>query len=543
MMSAFRSVGPRLCLLAILAGCAPGAQRAGAVPPVAPADLLIVGARVFTGDDRQPWAEALATRGDRILAVGSREAVEGMAGPDTRRIEAGGRLVIPGINDAHVHSGLSVERVAIPGVGPASLLPELLDSLAAVSARTPEHRWISGSVGPGVLLDPRATRFALDSAAPRHSVYLLSFVGHGLVLNSAAMRELAVPEAEADPFGGWYGRIPGSDAPSGLMHGYPGFEVRRRLARMRTDEDQVGALRRFATDLATFGITSVQDMPVAGASHLLRWLEEAAVPIRWRVIDFPFTRHPSADDSPRASGLKWIVEGTPIEGGVLTRQPYGDREGHHGRGYIPLDTLSTLLREALVSRRQLLLHVAGDSAWAAVLSTMQALAPDSVWQRLRPRVEHGDNLAPDQLAAVRRLGIVVVQNPSHLDHPELMRLRYPGRVGDYQPLRSLVEAGIPLALGSDGPLNPFLNIHGAASHPNNPAEALSVEEALLAYTRGAAYAEFTDHEKGILAPGMLADLAVLSQDIFSIALQELPSTRAVLTMVGGRIVHDELSGR
>ena len=139
----------------------------------------------------------------------------------------------------------------------------------------------------------------------------------------------------------------------------------------------------------------------------------------------------------------------------------------------------------------------------------------------------------------RRLGVIVVQNPTHFAFPAIIQQRLGAdRARAFQPLRSLLEAGIPIALGGDGPRNPFLNVMLATVHPNSPGEAISREQAVVAYTRGSAYAERAEHEKGTLASGMLADLAVLSQDIFTIPPPLLPSTTSVLTLVGGAIVHD-----
>jgi predicted amidohydrolase YtcJ len=159
---------------------------------------------------------------------------------------------------------------------------------------------------------------------------------------------------------------------------------------------------------------------------------------------------------------------------------------------------------------------------------------------LRPRLEHAEWLTPDLRARARGLGVVVVENPTHFtDGPERMQARFgAARSTRYQPFRSLVDDGIPLAIGSDGPLDPFLNLYFAVTHPDNPREALTREAAVIAYTRGSAYAEHAEHEKGVLAPGMLADLAVLSQDIFTVATDALPDTRSVLTLVGGRIAYD-----
>ena len=221
------------------------------------------------------------------------------------------------------------------------------------------------------------------------------------------------------------------------------------------------------------------------------------------------------------------------------RQAYADRPGWHGRANFAFDTLRAILRDALARGEQPMLHAVGDSTIALVLAAMRAEAADSAWRRLRPRLEHADALGRDQLAAVRALGIVVVQNPAHLAIPPVMQARWGAeRLGRVDLLRTLVDSGVPLALGSDGPREPGLNLMLATLHPNVPSEALSREQAVVAYTRGAAYAAFAERERGTLAPGMRADLAVLSQDVFTVAPDALPATRSVLTMVDGRIVHD-----
>jgi predicted amidohydrolase YtcJ len=162
-----------------------------------------------------------------------------------------------------------------------------------------------------------------------------------------------------------------------------------------------------------------------------------------------------------------------------------------------------MLAEALAAGEQPVLHAIGDSTIALVLSLMSSLAPDSAWRRLRPRLEHAEWLTPDLRPHARRLGVVVVENPLHFtDGPARMAARFgAARAREYQPFRSILDAAIPLAIGSDGPTDPFLDLLLATTHPDNPREALTREQAVVAYTRGGAYAEHAERAKGTLAPG------------------------------------------
>ncbi len=544
---------PAVALTALaLAGCA----RGGGGPP----DLILTDGRIFTADAGRPWAEALAIRGSRIVAVGTTDSLRRLAGPRTRMQDVGGRTVIPGLNDAHAHPGPELRGTKLAATtGDGSLL-EVARSLAAAARLRPRGTWLFATVGDRVLDDPRANRFLLDSIVPDDPVVLESWSGHAAILNSATLGALGIGHDTPDPLGGHYGRVPGSGGGGGggggvldgRMTEYAWWSARRRLVSSVPDSASRADFRRYAEAAARFGITTVQDMNTAlTTARAVALLRAADVPIRWRVIRFPMTRPEgrdladtrttAADHGGRldVSGTKYILDGTPVERGAAMRRPYADRQGWRGELDFPPETLQTIIREALVSRDQLMVHAVGDSAIAVLLRSLAAAAPESTWRALRPRIEHGDFLAPDLLPLARRLGVVVVQNPVHFSIAELMHLRFATDVAAAaQPLRSLLAAGLPIALGSDGPMNPYLNIMFAVTHPMNPAEALSREQAVLAYTRGSAYAELAERETGTLAPGMLADLAVLSQDIFTVPLGELPKTESVLTLVGGKAVYD-----
>jgi predicted amidohydrolase YtcJ len=535
---------------AVALGAAVGAACAGPAPV---AELVLHHAKVFTADSAAPWAQAVLIRGDRIGAVGANEAVLGAASPNAVRVDLGGRTVVPGFNDTHDHIALPAPGVVVATL--ADPLPEptwalVRDSLRAAVARAPAGSWLRVSVGERVLSDPAARRDQLDQIAPGHPVALEAWTGHGVVLNSAAILALGIEESTADPLGGRLDRRRDGRL-TGLIEEYAGYRLWERRAPL-SDSAVVAALRARAREVIGWGITSIQNMATGMPPELLgRVLDTLTLPIRLRTIRLPLTTPAGRDLAGWAelrgslgsgvvvSGTKWVLDGTPVERLAVMRAPYSDRPGWHGRLNFPPDTLRALLRDALAANDQPLLHAVGDSAIGLALALMTELAPDSVWRRLRPRIEHGDGLSPDQYQLARRLGAVVVQNPSHLTlGPSALARLGPDRMRVYQPLRSLLRAGIPLALGSDGPLNPFLNLMFAVLHPDNPGEALTMEEAVRAYTAGSAFAEHAEGEKGRLAPGLVADLAVLSQDIFTIPAPTLPATVSELTLVAGKVIHD-----
>lgn len=519
------------------------------------ADVILTGGKVFTSDSLHPWAQAVAVRGARIAAVGTSEEIARLAGPRTRRIALNGRVVIPGFNDAHDHLGEPSFGTSFSfGAGPVPDpgLPEVLDSLRALAARTPTGTWLHATVGLRFVTDSAAGRAALDKVAPNHPVLLWGWTGHDVFVNTTAIRALHINEDVRNPIGGRYirdvaGRL------TGHFDDYAEWAVLRDFYSSLPDSVLVAGLRTYAAEALRNGITSVQDMngyldPAATA----RVFSRARLPMRVRIIPYPIPdahsmRAHEFDVVPRrltpltsVSGVKWILDGTPIEGRSLMRARYSDRADSHGALQFPVDTIRAILANALATHEPLHLHVSGDSTPRLVFALMRSLAPDSAWRRLRVRLEHGDFVSGILARTARELGVVVVQNPAHssLD-PAMVSERF-GRVpDDFQTGRSVIDAGVPLAFGSDGsPRNPFVQLMFALTNPLHPTGAFTMAEAVTAYTRGSAYAEFAEREKGTLAPGMLADLAVLSQDIFVVPPQALPGTTSVLTIVGGVMVYD-----
>jgi hypothetical protein len=523
-------------------GCAGDAERASPA-----AALVLHGGKVFTADDAKPWAEGIAIAGDRILAVGADAEVLALATDATERIGLGGRVVVPGFNDAHVHPAapLPSHDLGLPFDPPVA---QVLDAIRSGAAATPAGTWLEGTIGGAVFDDPSARRAALDRVAPEHPVLLYGWTGHGRLLNSAALRALELDRARPAGFAGWIEQD-AAGAPTGLFHGYEGFRIAAARTRPASDDESVAAFEAFAREALSYGITSVQQMAMPySIERSVAVLARAEVPLRWRLIEFPlegleaFAPTPAAPLPPNVtiSGVKWISDGTPEERWMAMREPFADRPDWSGQPYLDQENLRAAVAATLARHEQLIVHAVGDRAVESVFAAMEAAQPAERWPELRPRIEHGDGLRRDLYARAAALGVTVVQNPSHFTIADLVERRLgrdaPVRA-EFQPFRSLAAANIPIAIGSDGPLNPFLNIMFAVRHPINPAEALTVEQAVAAYTAGSARAELREQEKGMIRAGMLADLAVLSQDIFTIAPDALPATASDLTVIGGRVVY------
>jgi predicted amidohydrolase YtcJ len=548
-----------LACLAFAASHPSAAQRPARPSP----DLVLTGGKIFTADPARPWAEAIAIRGDRIVAVGRTVDLARLAGTATRRIALAGRVVIPGINDAHMHLGsvsLGTSVRAGAGSPPDPTIAMVLDSVRAATRRAPRGTWLTVEIGMRVLDDPSARtgelRAALDVAAPNHPVLLTGEWGHGTIVNALGLRRLRIDERSEPPLGGWYERSSDDDRLTGRLQEYAAWRALRATRSLLPAAALARAVQAELAALSRFGITSVQDMTTALTPFAtMAALRGAPAPMRVRLVPVPMPTgtgqgvdewdgvSPAPSPLVRVSGTKWILEGTPIERLALMRAPYSDAPYTRGRLNQPPEVLQALLARAAQAGAsadgQLLLHVAGDSTARLVLTSMRAIAPDSAWRARRVRIEHGDWLSGDLIPLARRLGVVLVQNPLHFALPPgMVEARLGKRRSGFQPMRAAAAAGIPIALGSDGPPNPFLGIMLATTHPNNPSQRLSREQAVTAYTRGSAYAEFAEGEKGMLAPGMLADLAVLSQDIFTVPAAALPATRSVLTVLGGKVVYE-----
>ena len=516
-------------------------------------DTVLLNGKIFTGVASRPYVQAVAIRGERIMATGDTKTIQAMVGPKTNAIDLHGATAIPGINDAHHHFQLGPPEVDVDLHAMNPTWAQVKDGIVAAIAKNPPGSLISVSIGFRVFGDPSVDRDALDQIAPNNPVSLGTFTGHGMILNSAGLRFYNISQNQPDPLGGRFER----DAKgrlTGTLREYAIMNIERAAADRVPESAAIAQLRQQLDDEAKYGVTSIQELSFSMApSRAVSLLAAVPTQIRVRVVRMPGTTAAGRDiDEGKGvpahpaslitvSGSKWLADGVGVEG---TFTPRGEWKLP---AKLPFDSLVTdlplefpereyraMLEESLKNNDQLLLHVSGNRSVKTILDAVDASGGKSVWSGRRLRFEHGDGIYPDQFARVKQDGIIVVQNPRHF-----APIVPPGEVAfeKAQPLKSLLAAGIPLALGSDAAPNPYLDILFATNPGNRPSEGITREQAVTAYTRTSAYAEFQENEKGTIEPGKLADIAVLSQDVFTVPIPELPKTVSVLTMVGGKVVY------
>ncbi len=495
-------------------------------------DLVLTNGRIFTGDPARPWAEAVAISGARIAAVGSAADIRAKAGKaDT--IDLGGRLLIPGINDAHDHPGAAPFGVeahtrTAPMANPS--LAEVAEAIGAAAATAPKGTWIMLTTGDPALFDPAGTRAAIAPVAGDHPVLVRAWWGHGVILNDAGMKVLGIKQDVSDPPGGHYQRD-ASGRLNGKLEEYAGWIVLEKLHSSARPAAAAEDFHAYAARRLAEGVTSVQVMAGYLKPELfVRTVTAANTPLRVRLVPFPLPA--SADDDamaawrpllhrngsePRVFGTKWVIDGTPFDGNAWSTLPYTGR--FSGNGYLNFDKafIEREMRRAVASKDQILLHVAGDATMAYVIDAMEKVAPPERWRPLRPRVEHSTALTGALAKRAAALGLIVAQpRPT-------------------APMRDMTAAGITVAYGSDEGFPPYVAMMHMSS-ARNP-QAITREQALAALTYAGAVAEFAEHDKGRIQPGMLADMALLSQDVLTVPEADLPRTRSLLTLVGGKIAY------
>jgi predicted amidohydrolase YtcJ len=513
-------------------------------------------------------AQAMAVHEGKIVAVGSNDEIRKLADDKSKVVDLGGHFVMPGFNDAHVHlaSG-GFEKLNVNLVG-AKSLQEMQQRIAERAGQVAAGEWIVGegwdhTLWPGQTLP---TRQDMDAVTKGHPAIFVRVDGHIAIANSAALQAAGVTGKTQAPQGGKID-LDAQGQPSGILReGAQGLVFSK--VPPPTQEQRRKAVELALAEAARWGVTSAQDNSSWEDFLTYDQLEHAGkltlrisewLPFKDTVKELEQHRaaHPVDDPMLHTAMLKGFMDGSLGSRTAALLAPYADDPGNSGLPQFKQAELNKLAVERANAGFQMGFHAIGDRAAQMALDAFaaaeaspsaHAAVPDA--RDFRFRIEHDQVIAPDQFAQYKKLGVIASVQPSHLltDLNWALERIGPERAQTSYPWKEFLDNGVPLAFGTDypvEPINPFRGVYAAVTRKNEagtteyyPEQKLTIQQALAAYTTGSAYAQFAETQKGTLAPGMLADFVVLDRDLTAVAASEILKTRVLRTVVGGKTVYE-----
>jgi hypothetical protein len=543
-----------------------GAAMAVACISPPPADLVVFG-RVWTGDSARPWAGAVATRGDTIVAVGDSAAVRGFVGDRTRVIDNGRALVAPGFMDEHVHFLDGGYQLAGVDLRPANSPEEFVSRLKAFAAERQPGEWILGGDWdherwPGA---PLPRHEWIDSVTPRNPVFVSRLDGHMALANALALKAAGITRTTRDIPGGAIVRDPRTGDPTGILKDDAQDPVYAAIPAATPAQDDA-ALARAMAFVASKGVTGVSSVSAGwdqvaaiararAAGRLTLRIALYPALSEWKRVADSLTARGPGDDWVRLAGVKGFMDGSLGSTTALFFEPYVDDPTTSGLEVTPEDSMRKWIGAADSAGLQVVVHAIGDKANAVLLDIYDSVAKAHGPRDRRFRIEHAQHLRPQDVDRIARLGVIASMQPYHvIDDGRWAEKRLgPVRIHDSYVFRSLLDKGAHLAFGSDwtvAPIDPILGIYAAVTRrtldDKNPAgwlpeQKISLEEALRAYTSGDAYGVFAEQSRGMLKIGYRADLVLLDQDLFSIPPETIGAAQIRTTVAGGKVVYEARS--
>ena len=528
-------------------------------------ELIILHATIHTMDRNRPLAEALAVLGNRILSVGEDAQIKKLAGPRTRVIDAHGQLLLPGFNDAHVHflsGGFQLSSVNLRDADSPSVFA---DRIRLFAQGLPEGKWITGGDWDHERWPdaPLPTKELIDRYTTKTPVFVSRLDGHMALANSLALKLAGVTAQTPDPAGGLIVRDPKTGEPTGILKDAAQSFVWKVIP-PSSFEEKLAAARAATNYAASFGVTSVQDMSAGvdvgiyqallDAGELKTRIYAVAPLPAWERLSNTGVRAHFGSEMLRIGGLKGFADGSLGSTTALFYEPYIDAPATSGIAadeMYPDGAMLTRVREADRVGLQVMIHAIGDRANDLILAIYEQVTKEDGARDRRFRIEHAQHLRLQDMPRFARDKVIASMQPYHaIDDGRWAEKRIgKERAKTTYAFRSLLDSGVTLAFGTDwtvAPLDPALSIYAAVTrrtldgkNPNGwiPEQKISVEEAVHAYTVGSAYAEFQENIKGTITPGKVADLVMLSRDIFKIDPTQIDKTKVLLTIMDGRIVY------
>jgi predicted amidohydrolase YtcJ len=554
-----------LCLSSLVVAVKAQENTARAV-----ADAVVVRAKIYTVNSRQPWAEALAIGGDRILAVGTEKDIQQYRGEKTKVIDAHGRLLLPGFADCHIHfmdGSIGLTQVDLNG---ATSVSEIQKRVKEYASAHPKEPWILGmgwsypTFAPSGLPDKKI----LDEVVPDRPVYLVAFDGHSSWANSKALALAGVTRTTGDPANGKIVRDEKGE-PTGALKESAGDLV-AKLAPKPSREQRLAALRMGMHEANKFGLVRVHS-----AGQDFEWLDlydelrrRGELTLRFYVAYFldppeltpdsiekiEQARRTYHDDWISGGAVKTMLDGVVEAHTAAMLTPYSDDPSQSGKLFWEPAKYESAITELDRRGLQIFTHAIGDKAVRLALDAYQHAAETNHTSDARPRIEHIETITAQDIPRFGKLGVIASFQPLHA-YPDEDTLKIWSRnVGPERAQRawvwhSIESTGGKLAFGSDWPvvtLSPWPGVQNALTRQTTdgnppegfvPQERITLEDTIKAYTLGAAFGGRREKTEGSLEPGKLADLIVLSQDLFKVPPSAITKTEVLLTIVGGKVVY------
>lgn len=529
------------------------------------AETIVTNANVWTVDRNHPRAEAVAILNQRIVAVGSSAEMDNWRGPQTRIIDAGGKLLLPGFNDAHVHfvtGGSQLDQVQLTS---AKTREEFTKRIAAQARKLKKGDWILGGDWDEQNWSPPElpAHDWIDAVTPDNPVFIERHDGHESLANAVAMKLAGITAATRSPAGGEIVRDSQGN-PTGIFKDAAQSLVGKAIPEPGLDA-RIKAAKRALDYAASLGVTSLQDMvPDYADIEAYSVLQErgeltsriyvAPIETHWRDQARIGIRHSFGSDYLRMGAVKGFADGSLGSTTAYFFQPYVDAPNTRGllsNEMQPVSGMRDRLAGADKAGLQLCVHAIGDQAISILLDIFQTIEKANGDRDRRWRIEHAQHMAPKDFQRFARLHVIASVQPYHaIDDGQWAERRIgPIRAKTTYAFRTFLDDGVHLAFGTDwtvAPLNPMLGLYAAVTratldgkHPHGwiPEQKISIAEAIEAYTQGSAYAEFQEKEKGSITPGKLADLVLISDNILTIDPRAIRDAKVEMTMVGGKIVY------
>jgi predicted amidohydrolase YtcJ len=548
-----------------------GAWTRGRQQQAAPPDLVLLNGRIVTVDDAHPEAQAIAIRGDRIAAVGTSDEIKRSAGPNTKVIDLGGQLAIPGFVESHGHfTGVGEMKLQLD-LTKAQTWEEIVAMVADAAKTKKPGEWIRGrgwhqekwAARPEPNVEGFPTHATLDKVSPNNPVVLTHASGHATFVNAKAMEASGITRETKNPSGGEILKDASGD-PTGLLRETASSLIRQpRPTAAEADAHLRQVLELAAQESLSKGITTFEDAgsPLATIDAMKKMVDEGKMGVRLWVM----VRQPNEIIAPKLTQYKMIDRGNgyltvraikkQIDGALGSRgawllEPYADKPDSSGLNTTPIADIRETAGLAIEHGFQLCVHAIGDRANRETLNIFErafSAHPDK--PDLRWRVEHAQHLSAQDIPRFGQLGVIASMQGIHCtsDAPYVLARLGPTRAEEGAYVwQKLMKSGAIIANGTDAPVedvDPIPNFYASVSRKLKdgsvfyPDQRMSRMEALKSYTINGAYAAFEETNRGSLMPGEYADVTVLSKDIMTIPEDQIPTAKVVYTIVGGKIMY------